>query len=94
MISAQLRTINGELYEVVVARSEHDRKYMGNACKTPELAKDHALNVASNLLADAQARLLKAQNDAIAAREIVEAITALKVEDVVIVAKGWNSVQV
>lgn len=93
MIKSELRKVE-ELYEVVVSSSEHDRKYMGNAATTPQVAKDHALNVASNLLADAQARLLKAQSDAIAARQVVESIKKLDVSSVVSVPRGWSSVQV
>jgi hypothetical protein len=91
MARAELRKV-GDLYEVIVATSEHDRRYMGNACTTPEAAKTHALNTARNLNADAQARLLKAQSDAISARETVESIQALEISDVQLVPKGWDRV--
>lgn len=77
-ITAELK--KGERNEhYIVIITDGDSRYMGSTGATPALAKEHALNTAKNLQADAQARLLKAQSDAIAAREVVEAVEKLVV---------------
>ena len=86
---ARLRN-EGGLYEVVVSYGPDRSTFMGNAGTTPELAKQHALNVARNLQADAQARLVRAQAEAIKAREVLESVEALVITPAA--PKGWTSV--